>query len=151
MGEQHGHAGGLQGPDHAAAGVPPAQHQHPADGRGGVDSVSWHQYICITVSSPSRDHLLVRAQSVVRRHARVPALTPGRPLHRSRSGGPPGPPAPNPVRPAAVMARPGAGASSALLIAAVLVLLAALIAPEQPRFQEAICQRHNGVAACRVW
>jgi hypothetical protein len=36
-------------------------------------------------------------------------------------------------------------------LAAVLLLLALLVAPEQPRFQEAICHRHNGVAACRVW
>jgi hypothetical protein len=32
-----------------------------------------------------------------------------------------------------------------------LVLAAALLAPEQPVAQEGICQRHNGVAACRVW
>jgi hypothetical protein len=38
-----------------------------------------------------------------------------------------------------------------LALAAVLLLLALLLAPEQPRHQEAICQRHNGVAACRVW
>jgi hypothetical protein len=38
-----------------------------------------------------------------------------------------------------------------LALAAVLLLLALLVAPEQPRHQEAICQRHNGVAACRVW
>jgi len=33
----------------------------------------------------------------------------------------------------------------------VLLLLAVLLAPEQPGDQEAICQRHNGAAACRVW
>ncbi len=38
-----------------------------------------------------------------------------------------------------------------LALAAVLLLLAVLLAPEQPGDQEAICQRHNGVAACRVW
>jgi hypothetical protein len=32
-----------------------------------------------------------------------------------------------------------------------LVLGAALLAPEQPRAQAEICQRHNGVAACRIW
>jgi hypothetical protein len=32
-----------------------------------------------------------------------------------------------------------------------LVLAAALLAPEQPRAQAEICQRHNGVAACRIW
>ena len=32
-----------------------------------------------------------------------------------------------------------------------LVLGAALLAPEQPRAQAEICQRHNGAAACRVW
>jgi len=32
------------------------------------------------------------------------------------------------------------------------VLTAALwLAPESPQDQAAICQRHNGVAACRVW
>ena len=40
-----------------------------------------------------------------------------------------------------------------LLLPAVLglVLGAALLAPEQPRAQAEICQRHNGVAACRIW
>lgn len=32
-----------------------------------------------------------------------------------------------------------------------LVLAAALIAPEQPRAQAEICERHNGAAACRIW
>ncbi len=38
-----------------------------------------------------------------------------------------------------------------LTLAAILLLAALLVAPEQPLAQEAICQRHNGVAACRVW
>ena len=38
-----------------------------------------------------------------------------------------------------------------LALAAVLVGLAVLVAPEQPRDQEAICHRHAGVEACRVW
>ena len=40
-----------------------------------------------------------------------------------------------------------------LLLPAVLglVLGAALLAPEQPRSQAEICERHNGVAACRIW
>ncbi len=38
-----------------------------------------------------------------------------------------------------------------LALAGLLVLLAVLLAPEQPRHQEAICQRHAGVEACRVW
>jgi hypothetical protein len=41
--------------------------------------------------------------------------------------------------------------ASPLLLAAVLCLLAVLVAPEQPQDQEAICHRHNGAAACRVW
>ena len=45
-------------------------------------------------------------------------------------------------------ARGGAGL---LLLAASLVLLAALVAPERPQDQEAICQRQAGVEACRVW
>jgi hypothetical protein len=38
-------------------------------------------------------------------------------------------------------------------VLAVGVLLAAALwmAPEAPQDQAAICQRHNGVAACRVW
>ena len=40
-----------------------------------------------------------------------------------------------------------------LLLPAVLglVLGAALLAPEQPRAQAEICERHNGSAACRIW
>ncbi len=34
---------------------------------------------------------------------------------------------------------------------AALLLAAALLAPEQPAAQAAICERHNGQAACRVW
>ncbi|MDM7954272.1 MAG: serine protease inhibitor [Cyanobium sp. CZS 25K] len=46
---------------------------------------------------------------------------------------------------------PRARAVTPLLLAVGLVLGAVLLAPEQPRDQEAICQRHNGVEACRVW
>ena len=42
-------------------------------------------------------------------------------------------------------------ASMPLRLAVGLVLGAVLLAPEQPRDQEAICHRHNGVEACRVW
>lgn len=45
----------------------------------------------------------------------------------------------------------GAAPAVPLLLSAVLCLVALLVAPEQPRDQEAICQRHNGVDACRVW
>jgi hypothetical protein len=38
-----------------------------------------------------------------------------------------------------------------LALAGVLLALAVLVAPEQPADQEAICHRHNGVEACRVW
>lgn len=44
-----------------------------------------------------------------------------------------------------------AGAAGPWLLAASLVLLAALVAPERPQDQEAICQRQAGVEACRVW
>ena len=37
------------------------------------------------------------------------------------------------------------------LFAAVLLLVAVIAAPEKPGDQAAICQRHNGVDACRVW
>jgi hypothetical protein len=38
-------------------------------------------------------------------------------------------------------------------VGAVCLLLAVALwmAPEAPQDQAAICQRHNGVAACRVW
>jgi hypothetical protein len=32
-----------------------------------------------------------------------------------------------------------------------LLLGAVLLAPEQPAAQAEICERHNGVAACRIW
>lgn len=38
-----------------------------------------------------------------------------------------------------------------LLLAAVLCVMALLVVPERPQDQEAICQRHTGVEACRVW
>lgn len=38
-----------------------------------------------------------------------------------------------------------------LVLAMVLVAVALVVAPEQPHDQEAICQRHSGEAACRVW
>ncbi|MFM7266554.1 MAG: hypothetical protein ACKOZW_13375 [Cyanobium sp.] len=38
-----------------------------------------------------------------------------------------------------------------LALAGLLLALAVLVAPERPADQEAICHRHNGVAACRVW
>lgn len=50
---------------------------------------------------------------------------------------------------AAVAARPP-GLVTALAVGT-LVMLAALLAPEQPQDQAAICQRHNGSVACRVW
>ncbi|MBM5804172.1 MAG: serine protease inhibitor [Cyanobacteria bacterium K_DeepCast_35m_m2_155] len=37
------------------------------------------------------------------------------------------------------------------LLAVLLASAAVLLAPEQPHDQAAICQRHNGAAACRVW
>jgi hypothetical protein len=37
------------------------------------------------------------------------------------------------------------------LVAGLLLALALGMAPEAPQDQAAICQRHNGVAACRVW
>jgi hypothetical protein len=44
-----------------------------------------------------------------------------------------------------------ASAGVPLALAVVLLTLALLVAPERPADQEAICQRHNGEAACRVW
>jgi hypothetical protein len=39
------------------------------------------------------------------------------------------------------------------VVPAILALLLglALFTPEQPSAQAEICERHNGVAACRVW
>jgi hypothetical protein len=36
-------------------------------------------------------------------------------------------------------------------LALVLLLVATLVAPEQPGSLASICQRHNGAEACRVW
>jgi hypothetical protein len=47
--------------------------------------------------------------------------------------------------------RAAAAVGVPLALAGVLLGLAVLVAPEQPADQEAICHRHNGVAACRVW
>lgn len=47
--------------------------------------------------------------------------------------------------------RSGASPLVPLMVTLTLMLAAALVAPEHPADQEAICQRHNGVAACRVW
>lgn len=41
--------------------------------------------------------------------------------------------------------------TTAVGLALVLMLVATVVAPEQPGEQASICQRHNGVAACRVW
>lgn len=39
----------------------------------------------------------------------------------------------------------------ALVLVGLVLALALLAAPEQPGDQAAICERHNGVQACRVW
>lgn len=49
------------------------------------------------------------------------------------------------------VARPAAGCAWPLVLAALLMGLAAIAAPERPQDQEAICQRQSGEAACRVW
>jgi hypothetical protein len=38
-----------------------------------------------------------------------------------------------------------------VVLAAFLLTVALLLAPERPEAQEAICRRHVGVEACRVW
>jgi hypothetical protein len=48
-------------------------------------------------------------------------------------------------------AAPGDSVAITALLAVLLVVLALLVAPERPADQEAICQRYNGVVACRVW
>jgi len=53
---------------------------------------------------------------------------------------------------AAPMVRPRIRRRELVLPVVVALLLgAALLAPEQPAAQAEICQRHNGVAACRIW
>ena len=39
----------------------------------------------------------------------------------------------------------------ALMVVGVVLASAMLLAPEQPVDQAAICERHNGAQACRVW
>ncbi len=58
--------------------------------------------------------------------------------------------------PAARSSRAAKGLASAqslrgLALVGLFLALAALLAPEQPRAQAEICERHNGAAACRVW
>jgi hypothetical protein len=43
------------------------------------------------------------------------------------------------------------GERAPALLVGGLLTAALWIAPEAPQDQAAICQRHNGVAACRVW
>ncbi len=38
-----------------------------------------------------------------------------------------------------------------LVLSLLLLAVALVVAPEHPEAQEAICQRHAGVEACRVW
>lgn len=45
----------------------------------------------------------------------------------------------------------GSGSAVPFLLASVLVAVALLLAPERPHDQEAICHRHSGEVACRVW
>jgi hypothetical protein len=40
---------------------------------------------------------------------------------------------------------------SPVLVVVALLVTAFALAPETPQDQAAICQRHNGPAACRVW
>jgi len=65
----------------------------------------------------------------------------GADLQRSRPG---------PSAVSVQLQRTGRGLVPAL-VAGLLLALALGMAPEAPQDQAAICQRHNGVAACRVW
>ena len=47
--------------------------------------------------------------------------------------------------------REGAAPGASLWIALLLLVLAVVVAPEDPKDQEAICHRHSGEVACRVW
>lgn len=46
---------------------------------------------------------------------------------------------------------PSPALTLALVLAPTLVAVAVMAAPEQPQTLEAICLRHHGVEACRVW
>ena len=76
------------------------------------------------------------------------------PMHRFATSASPLSTSPS-VRPSAwpPQSRPAGPVSVGvpLALAAMLLSLAVLVAPERPADQEAICQRHNGAAACRVW
>jgi hypothetical protein len=52
------------------------------------------------------------------------------------------------VRP---LRRGGATGAAPVALAGLILFLALLVAPEQPGLQAAICHRHIGVEACRVW
>jgi hypothetical protein len=47
--------------------------------------------------------------------------------------------------------RGGAAPGVPLCVSLLLLIAAALVAPEQPHDQAAICQRQSGEVACRVW
>jgi hypothetical protein len=58
------------------------------------------------------------------------------------------------ARPGGALWRPALHRALALAPAVLvggLLLAAVLLAPEQPRELAAICERHNGPIACRVW
>jgi hypothetical protein len=55
------------------------------------------------------------------------------------------------VGPGGTGCRGGARSGVPFCLVAVLVAAAMLVAPERPHDQEAICQRHRGEVACRVW
>jgi hypothetical protein len=76
------------------------------------------------------------------------ALAPSSPVRRLDPGHPG--PAAGRARPHRTPAREP-GLAPSVVLAGALLLLAVLLAPERPWDQEAICQRHNGVEACRVW
>ena len=59
--------------------------------------------------------------------------------------------APLSLRPGAARSRPLKSARFPAALAMLLLVVAVVVAPERPQVQEAICQRHNGVEACRVW
>ncbi len=83
--------------------------------------------------------------------ASVCSLPAGVAGHRSRSARSQAPLGRRNLRPAAWQRPWQREATVPALFAAVLLLVAVIAAPERPGDQAAICQRHNGVDACRVW
>jgi hypothetical protein len=149
-GEANRHAAALGGLGKPQAREAAADHQQLA---GGLDKCLDHEYTCIT------PEVIAMTVSVFT----VPVFTVSAfPVTGSRAASSiaPGLRAafdfPVPISKTPVSSRQRSRSSGReitvpAVLAGVLLLLALVVAPEGPQVQEAICQRHNGAEACRVW